>query len=258
MPDVSATTVPEKKPKSPITWGPVAAIAVTIIIYFGAQFFGGLVILLVSRLLGVQHDQVSKWLEQVGPQFFFILLVEGATLGALWLFLRSRKANFKTLGLVKPHWIDLGWVCIGFGIYFPLLIGSMALLKLWFPEINMNQQQQIGFQGAHSLALVPVFISLVVFPPFAEELLTRGFLFLGLRTKLPMIAAALLTSLIFASAHLQAGSGAPLLWTAALDTFMLSLVLIFLRQKTGRLWSSIGLHMVKNSLAFMALFIFIS
>jgi len=51
------------------------------------------------------------------------------------------------------------------------------------------------------------------------------------------------------------GSGEPLLWIAALDTFILSFVLIYLKEKTGSLWPPIGLHMLKNSLAFISIFI---
>jgi membrane protease YdiL (CAAX protease family) len=257
MPDVSANTVPAKKPVNPITWGPLAAIIVTVTIYFAAQFFGALLILAAAKFNGFSSEQTKTWVDQVGPQFFFVVIVEATSLGALWLFLRSRKANFKTLGLVRPHWVDLGWTLIGFAMYLPILLIVMAAVKAWFPEVNFDQQQQIGFTGTHGAALLPVFVSLVVLPPVAEEIMTRGFLFLGLKNKLPVIWAAIVTSFIFATAHLQAGSGAPLLWTAAIDTFVLSMVLIFLRQKTGRLWSSIGLHMIKNGLAFAALFIFV-
>jgi membrane protease YdiL (CAAX protease family) len=42
---------------------------------------------------------------------------------------------------------------------------------------------------------------------------------------------------------------------AALDTFTLSLVLCYLRQKTDSLWPGIMLHALKNGLAFMSLFL---
>ena len=99
-----------------------------------------------------------------------------------------------------------------------------------------------------------VFISLVLLPPVVEEIVARGFLYTGLRSKLPKIVAALITSALFAAAHLQWGSGAPLLWVAALDTFTLSLVLVYLREKTGGLAASMGVHMLKNGLAFVVLF----
>lgn len=243
-----------EKPK--ITWGPVVAVVVTVVIYFLAQFLGSIIILTIANLKGLQGDQLSLWIDQTWPQFFYIALVEGVSLGVLWLFLKHRKASFKTLGLTRPKLIDLGWVFIGFVIYLPLLIAVMTAVKVWFPEINLDQEQQIGFQTAQGANLILVFISLAILPPLAEEIMTRGFLYLGLRKKLPVVWAALVTSMIFAMAHLQFGSGAPLLWAAAIDTFILSLVLVFLRQKTGRLWAPIGLHIIKNSIAFMALFIF--
>lgn len=245
-----------EKPK--ITWGPLVAVVVTVVIYFLSQFLGSLIILTIANLKGLQGDQLAAWIDQTWPQFFYIAMVEGVSLGTLWLFLKHRKASFKTLGLTRPKLVDLGWVFIGFAIYLPLLIAVMAAVKTWFPEINLNQEQQIGFQAAQGSSLILVFISLAVLPPVAEEIMTRGFLYLGLRRKLPVIWAAIVTSLIFAAAHLQWGSGAPLLWTAAIDTFILSLVLVFLRQKTGRLWAPIGLHIIKNTIAFMALFIFVT
>jgi membrane protease YdiL (CAAX protease family) len=100
-----------------------------------------------------------------------------------------------------------------------------------------------------------VFISLVVLPTIVEEILVRGFLYGGLRNKLRPVGAGLIASLIFAAAHLQFGSGEPLLWVAAIDTFILSLFLIRLRETTGNLWSGMTVHFMKNGLAFTALFI---
>jgi membrane protease YdiL (CAAX protease family) len=59
---------------------------------------------------------------------------------------------------------------------------------------------------------------------------------------------------LFGVAHLQFGSGAPLLWVAALDTFTLSIVLCYLREKTGSVWAGVFLHAIKNAIAFVALF----
>ena len=86
--------------------------------------------------------------------------------------------------------------------------------------------------------------------------MVRGFLFTGLTQKMNVVLAAIVTSIIFAAAHLQWGSGAPLLWAAAADTFTLSMVLVWLRHKTGSLWPGIGVHFIKNGIAFLALFVF--
>ena len=51
-------------------------------------------------------------------------------------------------------------------------------------------------------------------------------------------------------------SSSGILWVAGLDTFILSMVLVFVREKTDSLYASMGIHMVKNFLAFASLFLF--
>ncbi len=256
MSEVSKKPLPVAKPVDPVTWGALLAIVATVAIYFMSQVVGGVLLVVVAAVGGVDLDKISAWSSQLGPQFLYVLIIEGLTVGILWWILHWHKATFKTIGLTKPKWIDAGYALAGLAAYFPLLIIVMMVVKAWLPGVDVDQPQQIGFDGVYGPGLVVVFASLVILPAIAEEILFRGFLFAGLKRQLPIIWAALLTSFIFASPHLQPGSGAPLLWAAAADTFVLSLVLIWLRQKTGRLWAPIGLHMLKNSIAFVALFIF--
>lgn len=246
----------EQRRFASVPWGPLAAIAGTFLIYFGSMLFGSILLGLVAGIFGYSGERLARWVEETGPQFMYILFVEVAVFGMLWFFLKMRKARFSILGFRKPQWHDLGYALMGFAIYLPVLIATMLFVRAFIPGVNLEQEQQIGFEAAKGFGLILVFISLVVLPPLAEETLSRGFLYLGLRTKLPIVAAAIVTSIIFAIAHLQFGSGAPLLWSAAIDTFILSLVLVFVREKTNALWAPIGLHAIKNGLAFSVLFIF--
>jgi membrane protease YdiL (CAAX protease family) len=246
-----------KKQSNLVTWGPVAAVVVTVLVYFGAQLFGSILISAYVRLRGWDHATYTAWSEGVVVQFVYIAMVEGATLWLLWRFLKHRHATFKTIGLLKPKLRDIGYALAGFAMYLPLLILVTLVIKLWAPQLDINQTQQIGFSNvSNTFQLCLVFLSLVVMPPFVEEVLVRGFLYSGLKSRLPKITAILLTSVIFAVAHLQIGSGTSLVWSAALDTFILSLILIYLREVTGSLWASIGLHMIKNMIAFSVLFLF--
>ena len=68
-----------------------------------------------------------------------------------------------------------------------------------------------------------------------------------LRKSMPVWAAIIITSLLFALVHFQ--------WNVALDTFALSIVLCLLRLVTKSLWAPILLHAMKNGLAFYLLFI---
>jgi membrane protease YdiL (CAAX protease family) len=124
-------------------------------------------------------------------------------------------------------------------------------------HINLDQKQELGFDAVvGTIERLMAFVSLVVLPPIVEEVMFRGFLFAGLRKKLPFPAVALLVSLIFASLHLLEGSGG-LLWVAGIDTFVLSLVLCYVREKTGNLWAGIAVHMLKNCVAFLYLYVFV-
>jgi membrane protease YdiL (CAAX protease family) len=100
-----------------------------------------------------------------------------------------------------------------------------------------------------------IFVSVAVLPPIAEEIIARGFLFEGLKRSWGKRWAAVVVSLLFAMAHLGLGSGTQLIWLAAVDTFGLSFVLVWLREKTGGLTAPIGLHMLKNTIAFVYLFV---
>lgn len=245
--------------KGKVNWTWYEAVGVTLAIYFTAQFLGALIVYAIPLLRGWDSKQLTNWTDNsVGGQFALIAVIEALTLWFLFVFLKRRGASFKTIGLKRrPKWLDAGYVLLGFGVYFVGYAVLISVVKSAVPHLDLNQQQQIGFSNAAGVALVPVFISLVLLPPLVEELLVRGFLYSGLKKGLPKVWAVLGTSVLFAIAHLQAGSGAPLLWVAAIDTFTLSLVLIYLREKTGSLWASIGLHMLKNGVAFLALFIFV-
>ena len=190
-------------------------------------------------------------------QFAVVTLVEIISVGLVYFFIKKiRRTSLKTIGVVMPRGRDIIYALAGLGVYFLSYIPLMLAIKAVFPGLDMDQKQELNFNfGATGPELLIIFVSLVILPPLAEEFLVRGFLYTGIRTKLKPILAGIITSLIFAMAHLQWGSGKPLLWLAAIDTFVLSMVLVYLRQKTGSLWPGIGLHFIKNGIAFVVLFI---
>jgi hypothetical protein len=249
---------PPKTAKNKVSWTWYEAIGITLAIYFVAQFIGALLISVVPLVQGWDSARINDWIDNsTVVQFVLIAVIEALTVWFLYTFLKRRGANFQTIGLKRrPKWLDLGYVLLGFAVYFGLYVAVVTVAKNIIPDLNLDQQQQIGFDDTRGIQLGLVFLSLVVFPPVVEELLVRGFLYTGLKKQLPKIWAVLVASGLFAIAHLQAGSGESLLWVAAIDTFVLSLVLIYLRDRTGSLWASIGLHMLKNSVAFFALFVF--
>lgn len=234
---------------------PIPTILIVVGIYFVAQIVASILISILPVIYHINVDQAEAWLNSnVWATFLFVLLIESVTLGLLYYFLLFRKLNFISLGLNKLKSKYIPVALIGFAAYFVIYILGLVIAKVVFPSLNLEQKQELGFDTAtQGWSLIPVFISLVVLPPIVEEIVARGFLFGGLRTKLNFVYAAMVTSIIFAIAHIGDASDG-LLWVAAIDTFILSLVLCYLREKTGSLWPSIYVHMLKNGLAFVILF----
>lgn len=171
--------------------------------------------------------------------FFVVTKVWGAKLD----FLKAK--NF-----VQSLW----YVPIGLVIYY--LFSGFALQVL-SGVIDTDQKQQIGFQNVQGpLELSMVFLALVVLAPLAEEILFRGFLFGVLRKYYRFAVSAFMVSIIFGLFHLQIESGNPPLWSAAVDTAILSVVACYLREKSGHIWYGVALHSAKNFVAFTLLFIF--
>lgn len=268
-PDSSHKPGPHFEPQKPakstakkLNSGPFSALVVTIFSYIGAYGAAilslGVGIGLVAELVRRDFEDVAKEFERsVFGQFSTAFVIYASMLGLVYLFMRYRKISFSSIGLNRlPKWKDLGYAVI-VGIVYGLVLGMLlAVIENTVPGIDLEQEQQLGFDMmTQGPALILIFAALVILPPLVEEIIMRGFLYTGLRQKLKIPAAAVITSLVFAVAHLQIGSDAPPLYVAAIDTFVLSMFLIWLRERTGSLWSGIILHGLKNGLAFTLLFI---
>lgn len=253
------------EPDAPLTsqqkrlqWNPVSIVVITVGLFFVSQLIAGAVLIAVAMVAGWDQAEVNSWFKASAfPQFLYVLMSDVLIILGVRYFLKLKKQTFKDIGLAWPQLADFGKAILAYGVYVVLFIAFTAVAKMVAPSLNLEQEQQIGFEANRGiLSLIFAGVSLVILPPIVEEILTRGFLYTGLRGRLKIIPAAVITSLVFAAAHLQFGSDAPLLWVAAIDTFTLSLVLVYLRETTGHLAAPMLVHMFKNGLAFSLLFIF--
>ncbi len=191
-----------------------------------------------------------------------IALVYGAivylvTIALLWLCVRYVfRAPYERLGIAAPKkWLYIALLPVIFVGYYAVSIGFSAVLSLLFPALHQSAGQQLGFTPESTLDLVLGGVLLIVVAPLAEEFIFRGYLFGLLRGKASFVGSAIVTSLLFGAAHVFTLSGSQPLWLLGADTFILSLVLCWLRERTGSIWAGVGLHALKNSLAFVLLFI---
>jgi membrane protease YdiL (CAAX protease family) len=244
----SSTQKSQNKNKPASIW---LIVGVTFGIFLVTQI---LAVIIVEIILGIMHHDIAadRGIDQSAPaQFFYILLAEG---GAIWLVLKAldiSNLSLEKIGLGRrPVVKDLVRGMLGFATFFAILVVVNGLLSQIFPELN-KEQQDVGFNILNtSLDKMLALFSLVVLPPLGEEILVRGYLYSGLRAKLRFLPAALITSLLFGLAHLQLGSGTAVVWAAGIDTFILSLVLVYLREKSGALYAGMLVHALNNLIAF--------
>ena len=245
------TTIPR------VPWNPFVGVLFVVIVYFASQIIAGVLLTIYPFFRHWSHGRTLDWVNNsVGAQFAYILMAETLVVGAVYWFLRFYKQVFAIIGLRRLRWTDPLFGLALLPVYIILYLISVAVVSHFVPSLNVNQQQQLGFNNVSgSGALIMTFISLVVLPPLAEEIMIRGFLYSSLKKAMPTVWAVIATSAIFAAAHLPEGGAAGPLYIAAIDTFVLSLVLILLREITGSLWASITLHALKNGVAFVTLFV---
>lgn len=243
--------------KANVPWNPWLGAFLAVVLFIGAQILAALILSLIPVLAGWSSHHAEYWLNnslvskflQFGLTSFFILL-------PLYLFFKNQKISLQTIGLRRPKWSDALYSLGAFPIYILLFAIITAAIKVAVPSLDLNQAQDLGFNASyHGFELIFLAIALVILPPLTEEIVFRGMLYSSLKKGMPMLLAAIVTSILFAAGHLLESGDGSLLYIAGIDTLVLSLILIYLREKSGGLWASIGLHALKNGLAFISLFV---
>lgn len=238
----------DKKPRS-YQWRFLLALPAWVVLsYFTVNF------LIVGALwaLGAVGIQVSDMMSETVFQSVFSTIMYAMTLavaiGVPFMVLK-RPTSLSLLGLQRlPTWTDIGLTPLAYVAY--ALVGGIVLYLILaiYPAFPIEETQDVGFRalsGQYDYMLA--FIMLVVVGPIAEEALFRGYLYGKLRPHVPIWAAMLATSILFALAHQQP--------SVAVDTFVLGMFLVGLREVTGSIWAGILLHMLKNAVAFYAMFV---
>ena len=165
-----------------------------------------------------------------------ILLLELAYLLPVVLIFAWRGIHWKHLRFGPFDWNTLG---IGCGLlvasYFVIILHN-ALLYL----LGVNPQGEAIMELFAQLdSPVWFFIVGAIFAPLVEEIFFRGFLFQGFRQRYGWVTAMLLSSAIFAVAHLDP--------VALIPTFVLGCLLAFVFQRSNSLWPGIILHFLVNA-----------
>lgn len=175
-----------------------------------------------------------------------------ALLGGTWLWLRRGSGNVRdalALGSLKGRYLGLGLVT-GLGG-----VGLSAAVAAVVTKIAEDLQgappappEQIPLaQEPTTLVLVVLAMSTVLLAPLAEEVFFRGMLHQSIRRRWRFVPAMVLSSVIFAVAHID-----PLVIPSI---FALSLILTIMYERERSLWVPIVAHAAFNVIGFTAAFL---
>ena len=183
--------------------------------------------------------------------FLILALVYVIVLAITWVMGPARHhVSVGSLGLRLPSSRSK------FQLFLPLLVlaASLALTAIYAAVISV-----LGFDLPESLPsdfdlegpriIGGLALVIILWGPLAEEIFFRGFVFSGLVGRLGVVGAALISSLLFAIAHVD-----PSRWVDTLilvpPIFITGLLLAWLYHKTGSIWSAFAAHALQNALAF--------
>jgi membrane protease YdiL (CAAX protease family) len=208
----------------------------------GVGFIGTLfavaVIAVIAAAAGAENVEDSKGFLQGATVAQQAIFVAAAVLFAAQT-LRPRAWHF---GLrANRLWPTVGWAAAGFFAYWVLAIAYGAIVS---PDSEQETLEDLGTEEG-TVWLVGAALLVITFAPIAEEFFFRGFFYRALRTKLPVVAAAIVDGVLFGGIHIGSTPAEilPVL-------MILGVVFCLVYEKTGTLFSVIALHALNNTLAF--------
>jgi membrane protease YdiL (CAAX protease family) len=227
--DATVSTKPAGFPYA--NWGPLVAV-LGLLLALGAGIVLSVPAVIVDNPpSGGELSDTANAIVQFATAIGFLLMPIAI---AAWKGATLRLA-LRRLGVRRPEGGAWRWMLAAIGAYLLFAVAYTAI-------VGEPHQKDI----AETFGAVPVQVLLIVIAaPISEEVCFRGFLFGGLRERLPRLGAALISALIFGGLHTTTGVSAvpPLIF--------FGFVLALLYEKTGSIVPGILLHMLNNSVALL-------
>lgn len=175
----------------------------------------------------------------------------------LGTYLAKKYPRLAILKVKKTDWAVGGWLTwqqlflgvAAFVAAMVLVVVMLLIVSQVIPGFDIEQAQDLGVDP-HSIynrtEMLAIFVLFVVVAPISEELMFRGYLYGKLRQSASVVVSTIIVSILFGLAHGQAN--------VAVVTFAMSIVMCLCREATGSIYPAIIVHVLKNGLAFVALF----
>jgi membrane protease YdiL (CAAX protease family) len=143
-----------------------------------------------------------------------------------------------------PLWGTVGWAALGMLSFYVLAAVYSTIVN---PKVEQDVTDSLGADTG-TLGLIAAGTMVIVVAPFVEELFFRGFFYRSLRTRYPVVLAALVDGLIFGLIHFNFEGAEGLLILPPLA--FLGVIFCLVYEKTKSLWAVIGMHAFNNTIAF--------
>ncbi len=214
---------------------------------FWGQFVLPLLLPLAISSLGFSLAEASLRTRAIYILLSYSLLAAGA-LGVLYLSIRRYLPLPE--GWFRLRWLSR-WPLWGFGGYLvaiPLvLLVSLLNQQIWQGNGGSNPLIFLALQANDGIALAIFFLTAAIAAPVFEEIIFRGFLLPSLTRYMSVTNAIVLSSFIFAIAHLSLSEVLPLM------TLGIALGVVYTRSRS--LLASMLLHSLWNSGTLVSLFV---
>ncbi|MEH1818431.1 MAG: CPBP family glutamic-type intramembrane protease [Nostoc sp.] len=225
-------------------WDGETVLQVFIIGFF---FMGQIFVPLVISVLPIPRPIVDVRLQAFSVLVSYLLVALGALLVlyfSLKRFFPLPEFWFRFRFQDNWFWWGLGGYCTALPI---VVVVSLINQQLWQGQGGSNPLLQLALESQDGVALGIFFSTAAIAAPFFEEILFRGFLLPSLTRYLPVWGAILISSLLFAIAHLSLSEILPL--TA------LGIVLGVVYTRSRNLLAPMLLHSLWNSGTLLSLFV---
>lgn len=233
-----------------VPWGPLGALLIAILAVGGGQLVvHSLVASGVMLRDGIDLGTAESLIQQdISLFFLFHLTTSTIMLGIVYKFVRYRGGSWSTLGFKEfSGYKALIVVVAGLVGYFLALGLVITSVGQFAPGIDFTAEQEIPFLNArNTMEIALAFLALVVIAPFSEEIVFRGMLLPAFSKKTGIVAAVIITSILFGLLH------PPVNAMIVIGVFAPFLCWAYIYTKS--IWPAIFLHSSKNLIAFAFLF----
>jgi membrane protease YdiL (CAAX protease family) len=250
---IHGAAVPDQKPRpvAGITWGyreiVIGIVAVLVILF--------LLTLVATGVVALFGDYDDKSPEMLFTGAIANTLWYAAAIATVIALVRSVGAGWLQLGLrwsrpqYEHSWLWLlGWVVAGY-------LMSLALVRVYVLAVDaagldgLLPDAQIPEDAFnYDAVVIALGLAVLIGAPVVEEVFFRGFLFGGLRQHMTFWAAGLISGGLFSLAHADPGLVLP--YTG------IGVIFAFLYERTGTLFTPIGVHFIFNGVSFALLVLF--